>query len=195
MIRGEDYIIAIAPINIQLTSVEGVPSAHLYTLGVAVKRVVVVAESYHVAAFDDNDYLIFTVLAILLGLTLMLSSVIAYQTAHYIIRPLRMLNNKMLNIIVSNEGDIELTNDEESSMELTLLYNEFKDLISAKKFENNNFMQKPDALAVLDLAEACNMFDGSNYKAAGICFNNIGNIQYKNEKYSQAAENFFHAIE
>lgn len=101
----------------------------------------------------------------------------------------------MINIILSTDADIELTTDEESSMELTLLYNEFKDLISAKKFENNNFMDKPDALAVLDLAEACNMFDGSNYKAAGICYNNIANIQYKNEKYSQAAENFFHAIE
>lgn len=101
----------------------------------------------------------------------------------------------MINIIVSTEGDIELTNDEESSKELTLLYNEFKDLISAKKFENNNFMSKPDALAVLDLAEACNMFDGNNYKAAGICYNNIANIQYKNEKFAQAAENFFHAIE
>jgi hypothetical protein len=56
-------------------------------------------------------------------------------------------------------------------------------------------MSKPDALAVIDLAEACNMFDGINYKAAGICYNNIANIQYKNEKYAQAAENFFYAIE
>lgn len=73
--------------------------------------------------------------------------------------------------------DIELTIDEESSLELTLLYYEFKDLISAKKFENNDFMSKPDALAVIDLAEACNMFnEGSNPKAAGICYNNIANI-------------------
>jgi len=37
-------------------------------------------------------------------------------------------------------------------------------------------MSKPDALAVIDLAEACDMFDGKNYKAAGICYNNIANI-------------------
>ena len=40
-------------------------------------------------------------------------------------------------------------------------------------------MDKPDALAIIDLAEACNMFyedSPKNYKAAGICFNNIGNI-------------------
>ena len=102
----------------------------------------------------------------------------------------------MITIVTAqDETDIELTDDQESSFEINLLYNEFKDLISAKKFENNNFMQKPDALAVIDLAEACNMFDGMNYKAAGICYNNIANIQYKNEKYAQAAENFFHAIE
>jgi hypothetical protein len=37
-------------------------------------------------------------------------------------------------------------------------------------------MSKTDALAVIDLAEACNMFNGVNYKAAGICYNNIANI-------------------
>jgi hypothetical protein len=88
----------------------------------------------------------------------------------------------MLTVITSQDGaesgEVELNTDdyEESSLEINLLYNEFKDLISAKKFENNNFMSKPDALAVIDLAEACNMFDGQNYKAAGICYNNIANI-------------------
>ena len=94
-----------------------------------------------------------------------------------------MLNNKM-KVIIESETEVELIDDEESSKELTDLYNVFKDLISTKKFENNNFMFKTDALAVIDLAEACNMFDGSNYKAAGICYNNIANIQYKNEKYA-----------
>ena len=94
-----------------------------------------------------------------------------------------MLNNKMRDIITAG-SDIELINEEESSKELTDLYDVFKNLISAKKFENNDFMFKTDALAVIDLAEACNMFDGQNYKAAGICFNNIANIQFKNEKYA-----------
>jgi hypothetical protein len=108
-------------------------------------------------------------------LTFIIAAVAAYETSHYIIRPLRMLNKKMKEII--NTGvDIELINEEESSKELTDLYDVFKNLISAKKFENNDFMFKSDALAVIDLAEACNMFDGSNYKAAGICYNNIANI-------------------
>ena len=93
-----------------------------------------------------------------------------------------MLNRKMKEIIITGV-DIDLVSAEESSKELTDLYDVFKNLISAKKFENNDFMFKSDALAVIDLAEACNMFDGSNYKAAGICYNNIANIQFKNEKY------------
>lgn len=62
----------------------------------------------------------------------------------------------------------------------------FKQLIRTKKFENNDFMEKDDALAVIDLAEACDMFMEEvpiNYKAAGICFNNIGSIQYKTGDY------------
>ena len=133
----------------------------MYTLAVVLKENFITDKAQSVGAFESTDYLIFTLLGLLLILTLVFSSMLAYSTAHYIIRPLRMLNNKMVNIILSQDEDAELTNnDEESSFELTLLYNQFKDLISAKKFENNNFMMKPDAMAVLDLAEACNIFDG-----------------------------------
>ena len=69
--------------------------------------------------------------------------------------------------------------DQYVSKEIEDLYNVFKSLIKTKKFENNDFRGKPDALAVLDLAEACNMFiddKDPNLKAAGICYNNIGNL-------------------
>ena len=71
-------------------------------------------------------------------------------------------------------------------------------MIKTKKFENNDFLDKEDALAVIDLAEACLMFTEEecppNHKAAGVCYNNIGNLQYKSEKFDQAAENFKLAI-
>ena len=187
-------MVALSPIYLILHSKDTVPT-HSYTLGIVYLQSTVTQNASQLPMFNHSDFVIFTILAILLALILIFSAIVAYQTAHYIIRPLRMLNNKMINIIIATEGDIELTADVESSHELTLLYNEFKDLISAKKFENNNFMLKSDALAVIDLAEACDMFDGKNYKAAGICYNNIANIQYKNEKYAQAAENYFHSME
>lgn len=53
---------------------------------------------------------------------------------------------------------------------------------------------KSDVMATIDLAEACNQYNGQNYKAAGVCYNNIANLQYKNEKYELAAENFSKAV-
>jgi Tfp pilus assembly protein PilF len=37
--------------------------------------------------------------------------------------------------------------------------------------------------------------DPPNYKASGICYSNIGNIQYKNGNFDQAEDNFTKAIE
>lgn len=129
-------------------------------------------------------------------LTLGIASFISFQLSHNIFRPLRALNMKMRDIITEGmKRDLEQENH--SSREINNLYEVFQQLIKTKKFENNDFKDKEDALAVIDLAEACNMFieeDPPNYKAAGICFNNIGNIQYKNGKYIQAAENFGRAI-
>jgi hypothetical protein len=177
-IKGTKFLAALIPLKLRLQDTPDAPLEHLYTLYVVLKHSFLSEAASNMSIFGRKDYLIFTLLGLLLILTLGFSAIIAYQTAHYIIRPLRMLNNKMINIMYSRGADdIELTIDEESSLELTLLYYEFKDLISAKKFENNDFMSKPDALAVIDLAEACNMFnEGSNPKAAGICYNNIANI-------------------
>jgi hypothetical protein len=56
-------------------------------------------------------------------------------------------------------------------------------------------MDKSDALAVIDLAETCTTFeDARNYRAAGVCYNNIANFQYKNENYALASENYSTAI-
>jgi hypothetical protein len=56
-------------------------------------------------------------------------------------------------------------------------------------------MDKSDAIAVIDLAETCTTFeDATNYRAAGVCYNNIANFQYKNEAYSLASENYSTAI-
>jgi hypothetical protein len=38
------------------------------------------------------------------------------------------------------------------------------------------------------------LFSGKNNKAVGICYANIGNLHYRNEKYSLAADSFTKAI-
>ena len=114
----------------------------------------------------------------------------------------------MRTILKDTNSSKEIEQNKESSADITNLYEVFKTHLKAKKFESNAFMDKEDALAVIDLAEACKMFmeetqttqDGDvisepNHKAAGICFNNIGNIWYRQSKFDQAAENFKLAIE
>ena len=49
-------------------------------------------------------------------------------------------------------------------------------------------------IALIDLAEACVLFSGQNYKAAGVCYNNIANLHYKNGKYQLAADSYNKAV-
>ena len=128
---------------------------------------------------------------------LVVALVISFKVSNKIFKPLSLLNMSMRDII--NDGmKRDLDNEEiatQSCKEISDLYNVFQTLIKTKKFENNDFKQKEDALAVIDLAEACNMFiqrkegkhgekaEDPNWKAAGICYNNIANIQYKNGRY------------
>ena len=71
----------------------------------------------------------------------------------------------------------------------------FNDLISDYKFTQNEFMkQESDVIALIDLAQACVLFGGTNYIAAGVCYNNIANLHYNNEKYQLAADSYNKAI-
>ena len=54
--------------------------------------------------------------------------------------------------------------------------------------------QESEVIALIDLAEACVLFSGQNYKAAGVCYNNIANLHYKNEKYLLAADSYKKAV-
>ena len=54
--------------------------------------------------------------------------------------------------------------------------------------------QESDVIALIDLAQACVLFSGQNYKAAGVCYNNIANLHYNNGKYQLAADSFNKAV-
>ena len=112
---------------------------------------------------------------------LAISLVVAFKSSHNLFRPLRKLNRAMREIFADGMKRDLNKQDTYISLEINDLYEVFSSLIKTKKFENNDFKGKEDALAVIDLAEACNMFledsnTDKNYKAAGICYSNIGNI-------------------
>lgn len=128
-------------------------------------------------------------------LVLSLASVCIFQSIHHLVLPLRVLNQRMSDVMDSDPlGELK-DNQDGSSIEINNLYELFKSLISNRKFSNNSFLTMPDVLAVVELAQACEMFEGTNYKAAGVCYNNIANFQFKNGKYNLAAENYFTSIQ
>ena len=96
--------------------------------------------------------------------------------------------------MVENRGvGDDFLGDDDMSEEIEKLYDSIRKLLSNRRILNNEFLNKPDALAVIDIAEACTLFDGKSYAAAAVCYNNIGNIQYKNERFNLAADNFLSA--
>jgi len=127
-----------------------------------------------------------TLFFILILSFLFLAAFVSRKISGLIFDPLRIFNGKLNNIKIEGMKK-DLIVQMQSSIEITDLYDVFRKFIRTKKFENNDFEQKEDALAIIDLAEACDMFKEErpiNYKASGICYNNIGNYQYKNGNFN-----------
>ena len=94
-----------------------------------------------------------------------------------------------------NYNEVQLDSSSGQCKEIKDLQKKFSDLISDYKFTQNEFMkQESDVIALIDLAEACVLFSGQNYKAVGVCYNNIANLHFKNEKYQLAADSYNKAV-
>ena len=120
-----------------------------------------------------------------------------FQTIHRLIRPLRVLIDKMKEIMNSDNPDSELK-EEGSSLEMAALYKVFHDLIQDRLFSQNAFLKRPDCedvISIMDLAKTCLMYQNEkNIKATGVCYNNIANLHFKNGKFLFAAQDFCKAI-
>lgn len=115
-----------------------------------------------------------SVLLILIVFTIITNCWIKW-TIHNSLTPVVALSARMYEMIDNKSGDDFLGN-EDMSEEIRSLYDSVRKLLSNRRILNNEFLNKPDALAVIDIAEACTHFDGKSYAAAAVCYNNIGNI-------------------
>ena len=147
----------------------------------------------NLGSFDS--IVLILVLIVLIILTLGIISTLAAKMSNRVFGPLSRLNSRMMNERFHGGIMKDMPQEDKSSREITDLYDTFKLLIQTKKFEKNDFMSKADAIAVIDLAEACNEFEMAeendenlkkgqppevmNYKSSGICYNNIGSLKYK----------------
>ena len=89
-------------------------------------------------------------------LSFLLSIYCVFQTSHTVVRPLRVLNARMNEILQSNNLNDALTpnqNDEETCREIKELQEQFSNLMSDYKFTNNELMnQDNDVIALIELA-------------------------------------------
>jgi hypothetical protein len=116
--------------------------------------------------------------------------------ADNIIDPIIDLNNKIK--LMRNQKDMNIVLDEKyknASIEIKTLYESFDNLTTTIRFTNNAFNAGSDARALLNFAEAYQLFSGvNNLKAMGICLNNMGNIHYRNKRYNEACIDYKESI-
>ena len=75
-------------------------------------------------------------------LALLISTYCVFQTSHTVIKPLRVLNKRMTEILQSdNVDDVNLDSSQGKCKEICKLQAEFSDLISDYKFTQNEFMK------------------------------------------------------
>ena len=146
--------------------------------------------------FTLEDLKFYAIIVATLVLSLLLSTYCVFQTSHAVIKPLRILNQRMNEILKANNyNELGLDSSSGKCQEIRELQVQFSHLISDYKFTQNEFMkQESDVIALIDLAQACVLFSGQNYKAAGVCYNNIANLHYKNGKYQLAADSYNKAV-
>ena len=96
-------------------------------------------------------------LVILIFCTLIAAACSSKKVSSFIFDPLRKFNGKLINIKIEGMKK-DLPEQKDVSKEISELSEVFGMFIRTKKFENNDFQNKEDALAIIDLAEACKMF-------------------------------------
>jgi hypothetical protein len=100
-INGVEYLFVVAPMVFELKSSTS-DKTHCFSVGVAMPSVRTTYVIGEIDIFSDQSVrtnLIF--LGVFTGITFFISAIIAYSTSHYIFRPLRDLNNKMKDIIIT----------------------------------------------------------------------------------------------
>lgn len=192
-INGKNIIIAISPVYTFVSSDKS-PKI-VATIGLRLE------ESTMTDPFDKlkdslNQLLyiegvaLFLLIAIILVICWLLTSYVTQQ----IIKPIDNLV-QILNRL--NDGDVDINIEEhyqDCSKELTHLYTVFTKLKIVLRFGKSHYFSE-DSEAVMNYAQALTLFlEYRNMEGAGICYNNLGIIHYRNLRYQEAAECFEKAL-
>lgn len=94
-----------------------------------------------VDVFKPSDLKFYALIVVSLALSLLLATIFLYQTVHAIIKPLRVLNTRMNEILkADNYNECDFNTGLSQCKEIKNLQDQFSDLISDYKFTQNEFM-------------------------------------------------------
>ncbi|EAR82831.2 transmembrane protein, putative (macronuclear) [Tetrahymena thermophila SB210] len=81
------------------------------------------------------------------------------------------------------------------SLDSLILFESFKSMFKMLHYVTQDIFNVEESQSLLRLNQQVSFFKKfHNYRALGICYNNMGNIHFQSERYSEAMENYYHSI-
>ena len=88
-----------------------------------------------VVTLEKDDWKTYVLIVCTLVFVLILTGLCIFQIAHSVIKPLRVLNSRMREILESkNLSEVTLVDENDTCMEINSLYVSFRSLLSDYKF-------------------------------------------------------------
>ncbi|EAS03566.2 tetratricopeptide repeat protein (macronuclear) [Tetrahymena thermophila SB210] len=93
-------------------------------------------------------------------------------------------------------GDFQIDHSELLfSSDLSLLYESFQNLFQTLIYTTQSLFDQDESLTLINLTKQVSYFQQfKNYRALGICYNNIANIHFNNNRFVEALENYSSSI-
>lgn len=193
-LNGNKIIIAVSPVY------------SVVSINKTVKRVGTIGfrlpESKMTDPFNDlknslNNLLYIEAIAlvILISIVFLFCLLLTRYVTQHIIKP---IDNLLKIIDRMMEGDLDINIEqhyEVCSKEITKLYTVFNKLKIVLRFGKSQYFTE-DSEAIMNYAQALGLFlEFKNMEGVGVCYNNLGIIHYKNQRYHEAIECFAKALE
>lgn len=192
--NGKKVIIAITPV-LYRTTVDGEPSQYGgYGIRVAIDGLRSNYEELKDTCMNTLFVDILLFIPMTLGIMIICYIVSSYQMTK-LLRPLNRLVN-ILDRMMNGELEIqEFSNKRKVCIEVIQLYNVFDRLRILLRLRSDKYFEN-DANAIIMYSQALLLFkDFGNTSGTALCWYNIGVINYKNQRYEEAAEALYNSIQ
>ncbi|KAL4509309.1 hypothetical protein ABPG72_018240 [Tetrahymena utriculariae] len=95
-----------------------------------------------------------------------------------------------------HSGDLQIDHSELLfSSDLSLLYQSFQNLFQTLIYTTQSLFDQDESQILINLTKQVGYFQQfKNYRALGICYNNIANIHFNNSRYLEALENYSQSV-